>query len=253
MRPDDATGAGLERYEAATARPLLVVSLAVVPVYVAQALAGTAEPWVQDVLRGARFTIQAGLGVDIAIRTTLAPRRLRYLGTHKLDVAAVIVPPLRAGREVLALRSIMRRPGFAAFLGFGTLVAVGCALVVYAAEHDREGATIHTVGDALWWAAVTTTTVGYGDEVPVTDQGRAMAAILMVLGVVVLAVVTAHIAAYFVRDGAPQEHDGELVRRLAEMERSLLAIERSLAQNGLPPHVAPSPTTDSTSTTGDPR
>lgn len=214
-----------ERYEAATARSLTVLSLLVVPVYVAQALtAGRSGPAVVA-LTAARVTIHVALGADVAVRTVLAPRRLHFLATHKLDIASVMIPPLRAAREVLALRAILRRPGLVAFVAAGASLVVGCGLVVYAAEHDRQNASIETIGDALWWALVTTTTVGYGDEVPVTGEGRAMAVVLMLLGIVVLSVLTAHIAAYFVdaRDDrdAPQN---DVVARLDRIEESLSAI-----------------------------
>jgi len=46
-----------------------------------------------------------------------------------------------------------------------------------------EGANIRTASDALWWAIVTMTTVGYGDKYPITTVGRIIAAALMVAGV----------------------------------------------------------------------
>ena len=98
--------------------------------------------------------------------------------------------------------------------------------------------SIQTLGDAFWWATVTTTTVGYGDEVPVTDQGRMMAVILMALGVALLAVLTAHIAAYFVDDGRDTD-DSELLDRLNRIEDSLAAIEAQLRYPGV---ASPAPT-----------
>ena len=81
------------------------------------------------------------------------------------------------------------------------------------------GAQITTLDDALWWAVVTSTTVGYGDVVPATAVGRGIAALLMLTGVGLLSVVTANIAAYFVEESTSEHHD--LVERLDRIEQLL--------------------------------
>jgi voltage-gated potassium channel len=52
--------------------------------------------------------------------------------------------------------------------------------------------------DGMWWAVTTMTTVGYGDVYPHTDSGRAIAIVLMVVGIGFVAVLTAAIAERFV-------------------------------------------------------
>ena len=68
---------------------------------------------------------------------------------------------------------------------------------VYRAEFRAEGANIVTFGDALWWGIVTCLTVGYGDRVPVTIEGRLLAGVLMTSGVVTVGILTAKISSYF--------------------------------------------------------
>jgi voltage-gated potassium channel len=51
----------------------------------------------------------------------------------------------------------------------------------------------------LWWAISTVTTVGYGDRFPTTNQGRLIALGLMLLGVSLIGVISATMAAWFVR------------------------------------------------------
>ncbi len=58
------------------------------------------------------------------------------------------------------------------------------------------------MGNALWWAVVTLTTVGYGDFYPVTWQGRVAAALLMFVGFAVLATITAQISSAFIDQAA---------------------------------------------------
>ena len=69
------------------------------------------------------------------------------------------------------------------------------------------GANITGIGDAVWWACETVTTVGYGDHYPVTTQGRFIAVALMVVGVSMVGAVTASVAAWMVKQveqqGAP--------------------------------------------------
>ncbi|RXE56310.1 hypothetical protein ABH15_09350 [Methanoculleus taiwanensis] len=57
------------------------------------------------------------------------------------------------------------------------------AILVLGAERTAPGANIRTAGDALWWAYVTIATVGYGDQYPVTAQGRIVGIVIMTAGV----------------------------------------------------------------------
>jgi voltage-gated potassium channel len=55
-----------------------------------------------------------------------------------------------------------------------------------------------TAEDALWWAYVTITTVGYGDKFPVTSEGRLIAGFLMTAGVGLFGTFTGFVASWFV-------------------------------------------------------
>jgi len=95
-------------------------------------------------------------------------------------------------------------------------------------EENSDG-PIKTFDDALWWAITTITTVGYGDTVPVTSEGRALAAGLMVVGISLFGVLTAGVAAYLV-ESATEEDEDEQSQKLDEILRRLEALERSLEQ-----------------------
>lgn len=76
------------------------------------------------------------------------------------------------------------------------LVIFIAALSVYDAE--RGVGDIDTFPDAVWWAFVTNTTVGYGDYFPVTDAGRLVAVGLMIGAIALIGVVTATLASWIV-------------------------------------------------------
>lgn len=76
-------------------------------------------------------------------------------------------------------------------------VTLGTVAVLDAEERSPD-ANITSIGDALWWACTSVTTVGYGVRHPVTTQGRLGAVVLMVLGIGVVGGVTASVAAYLI-------------------------------------------------------
>jgi voltage-gated potassium channel len=74
----------------------------------------------------------------------------------------------------------------------GRLVAVGQVVLVtlalstaaiHAAEGDAQPDKFGKLSHSLWWSVVTMTTVGYGDAAPITNVGRIIAMVLMVVGI----------------------------------------------------------------------
>ena len=65
-------------------------------------------------------------------------------------------------------------------------------------ESRSPDANITTGGDALWWAVVTITTVGYGDYYPVTSLGRLVAVFVMFSGIGIIGALASILAALLV-------------------------------------------------------
>jgi voltage-gated potassium channel len=88
-----------------------------------------------------------------------------------------------------------------------------------------------SLGDTLWWAAQTVTTVGYGDVVPETAGGRLIGLVVMVVGVAAVSLITALVTSSFItfqqgRTGGELDRHHELVETLARIEQRLDALER---------------------------
>ncbi len=77
------------------------------------------------------------------------------------------------------------------------LIFIVSGIVLYA-EQAAPNANIKTYHDAVWWAFVTITTVGYGDYYPVTTLGQSMALILMFFGLGIIGVLSSYLASTFI-------------------------------------------------------
>ena len=142
--------------------------------------------------------------------------------------------PARLGADLIEARAS------ATFLLTIFLVIVVLELTgasVYYAEAPDPNANIVTAGDALWWGLVTITTVGYGDQYPVTEAGRIIGVFLLFAGIGLFSVLTGFIANIFLappakprlepRDRAASEISA--VRTLlAEQEERAAAIRAHL-------------------------
>jgi voltage-gated potassium channel len=138
-------------------------------------------------------------------------RALRLLRLVRLGAIAGI--GLRAARRSFGARQFPLVMVFAAMT-----VALGAA-GGYLFEQGSNR-SIGSYGDALWWAIVTATTVGYGDVSPVTVEGRIIAVLLMLTGIGVIGIFTATVASFFFE----QEQESEtaaLAARLDSIERKL--------------------------------
>ena len=87
----------------------------------------------------------------------------------------------------------------------------------YVSEPD-----VRNLGDGIWWALVTITTVGYGDITPVTTLGRVVASSLMLLGLGLIATITAIVSAKFIQNFVDHHTNDDVLEKLDEMQLCLL-------------------------------
>ena len=81
-----------------------------------------------------------------------------------------------------------------ALIGLLLLAGVLVWLIEHRANPEQfSAAPRQGLGDGLWWAAVTMTTVGYGDKAPRTGLGRALGVVWMFAAIVLIALLTAQV------------------------------------------------------------
>ena len=149
--------------------------------------------------------IRAFFATDLAVKVAVAPRRVKYVREHWLEVMVVLIPlvrPLRILRIIVYGSRAYRGAVRLVHVDFLVVYAIGLVLLiatfVMSAErgHNSE---LDSFPDALWWSIATVTTVGYGDVVPVTQVGRAFAYVLMIGGIGLFGALTANFASILVR------------------------------------------------------
>lgn len=118
------------------------------------------------------------------------------------------------------------------------IIAVMSALIVLHYEQDLAISNIKNAKDALWWSFVTITTVGYGDYVPITDEGRVMSIILMTTGVTLLSSLTAYLGSLFFQEYDPvkenmyAKHERKVImKKLEALSNKLDSIEKKINDN----------------------
>ncbi len=214
-----------------------MVSLAVAFLFLfaLQVLWLSSPPTADALIIGAQWVIWAIFFADFGYRVYLAPQHGRYILAHPLDVITLALPmlrPLRALRVFAAARVLIDRSHHVSYnrvataiVGVAVFVVMVGALAVLDFERDAPGSTINTLHEAVWWAVVTITTVGYGDLSPVTGGGQIAATVMMLVGISMIGAVTASLASWFTSRIQGQQDDVN-----ATLLAELAAIRAELAE-----------------------
>ena len=155
--------------------------------------------------------------VEFCIRFVKARNKLAFMKWGWIDLISCVpmVDFLRAGRILRLIRLLRIVRAFRttkqvvdhifankAQGAFTSVSIIAVLLVIFSAigilqVENAPNSNIKTAEDAIWWAYVTITTVGYGDKFPVTTEGRIIAAVLMTAGVGLFGTFTAYVASWF--------------------------------------------------------
>ncbi|TCD57575.1 potassium channel protein [Synechococcus sp. BS56D] len=208
-----------------------VAGLMVEPHPMRFASAGEIPGWVTGLERGCLLVFVA----DFALHLWVSPKPITYLRSFYglIDLSAVLfffVPQISSGlilwifkfgrvlrvfkllrfldeAQLLghALRASARRIGVFLFFVVLTQVVLGYLMVVIESGHPNT--QFQTVGQGVYWAIVTMTTVGYGDFVPQTVLGRVLAAVVMLLGFGIIAIPTGIVTVETINQAREDQRD----------------------------------------------
>ena len=193
------------RWEKRSAIPLAVLAIIYLVLYAIEVLASLPPAALWDFVL-ISDVIWAIFIVDFVARFLMSHHKGAFMKKNIIEFVALVLPMFRAFRMfrvVIALGFLTRvaqslQGRINIYLGLILpLLIFTCSLGVYEAEHLAPGAKITEFGDAVWWAFVTVTTIGYGDYYPVTFEGRSIAVLLMLSGLALVSVITVSVASWF--------------------------------------------------------
>jgi voltage-gated potassium channel len=171
---------------------------------------------------------------------------LRIFRLFRIVRAVRIVRRLGGPRVFRELRQELASGALYLVIFVGILVLEVCGLLELYFEEDAPGANITTAGDALWWGYVTATTVGYGDQYPVTTGGRLTGLIMLTVGVALFATFSGFLASTFLSPRQPKAKEttpelAELRALLDQQEATTHELRAKLEQLETATVSAPSP------------
>lgn len=184
--------------------------------------------------------------LDFLYTLFTVPDKRAYLKWGWLDFLGSLpyLPFLRILRIFRAIRSlrvmqqnkfrkiwqdVKNRPERSTLFGvvlFGLILVSLSSYAILQIEILSPDSNIHTASDAIWWAMVTITTVGYGDFFPTTNGGRVVATILMLVGIGFFSAVTSYLSTTFISRGnrTTQKQNEDVITRLAVVEEQLRVL-----------------------------
>ncbi len=236
----------LERWRRLTEWPLTAAAVVFLIAYAWQVIGNLRHP--EDQLTQNIIMITWALfAVDYLVSLALASNKLQWFLRHLPDLLVVVLPALRPLRllRLISLISVLQRFAgrrmrgkvVAYVVGASGMLVLIAGLAVLDAERENPDANITDIGDGLWWAVTTITTVGYGDRYPTTMTGRLIAFGLMTCGIALLGIITATLASWLIQKisaddqvaaSATEAHINELRSDIAELKQLVEAQQRFL-------------------------
>lgn len=238
----------LRQIEEMLERPMTVLAFAWLVLVVVEFTAGL-SPFLDAINIG----IWVLFALHFVLEFIIAPRKGAYLRHNWLTAISLVLPAfrlLRFARVVRAMRAargvrlvrvvssanrgmrtlgrVMGRRGLSYVLALTLLVNLLGAAGILAFERESSNGALPGYGSALWWTAMTLTTMG-ADYFPLTPEGRVLGLLLAIFGFAIFGYVTASIASFFVARDA-EEGGGELAGagQLAALREEVAALNQRI-------------------------
>ena len=211
---------------------MLAATLALIPVLIVET--DGSGSWL-TAASVANWLIWTVFAVELGAVLIVATRKGAALRAHWLDVAIVVLTVPLFGKFLSSLRLVRlarllrlfrvgvflsralqaeRRLSSTQVFRVVALVTVFIVVVAGAAQATFDSRDFHSLWDGIWWSVVTVTTVGYGDIVVKSVQGRIIAMFVMLVGIGFLSVLTATIASQFITTDTDSDEVLETLRRI---------------------------------------
>ncbi len=222
---------------------MLGVALLALPAFYLDLSHNTQLRWLS---RALDIFILLAFSAELLLMLSVSRRRILYLTRNWLDVliiasAAMTIVGISAGwvplvrllrlaylslmlaRTLGAMRNLLA-PGAAPYLlGWGVITLALAGAGFYWLEP-----TVHSYGDGLWLAFTTGSTVGYGDIVPTTTASRIFAALMAIIGLAILSMMTARIAAFLIGEDEKRMR-AELHKDIKELRLEVQKLRNEIA------------------------
>ncbi|TDE33286.1 potassium channel family protein [Actinomadura sp. 6K520] len=238
----------LDEWRARTLVPMVVAGMAFLVAYAWPIIDPGLPAAGRNVCDAVVMLVWGLFGADYLVRLGLAPRRWNFVRSNWFDLLVLLAPMLRSLRLIQVIMvlglvnkhtSTTLRASVSRYTAVAAVLIVLCAaLAVLDAERGAPDAVITSFPDALWWAATTVTTVGYGDLYPVTLGGRVVASVLFTAGIALLGVVTATLASWFVEKfNEGQASAAATQKQVADLTEEVRSLRAELAGRKRPTDV----------------
>jgi voltage-gated potassium channel len=209
--------------------PLLIIAIGSLPLLLLEIISHRLTSGDKTFLLVVNVTVFLAYAVDYVVEFLVTPEKGRYVRSEWSSLLIVvaqlfaILPAMsflgflrgaRALRVVSSLtriigismasrsqgRAILKKRATSFAFGLAGFTLITSAVGFTLAEDVGKDGRVRSFFDALWWAGATITTVGYGDIYPITAAGRVIAIFTMLVGISTLAVVTARIAQFLIKN-----------------------------------------------------